>query len=207
MTLDEVGPEQQPAHLDGIGGARGARDRAHERLVGVADVRVHHVEVALVDRHVDRLAHRAARVVQPGRGIGELDEVAEVLERAVAAPAVEVRHERRAVSGGKQRVACADLDAPRGIARVLGEFARCRSAHDFARQTPRHVHPPLAADARAGCAPQADGLEVAADLEADLIQQLIGVARAFRRATRALGRARRGAGGSGADIGSSPRSS
>jgi len=128
VTLDEVGPEQQPAHLDGIGGARGARDRAHERLVGVADVRVHHVEVALVDRHVDRLAHRAARVVQPGRGIGELDEVAEVLERAVAAPAVEVRHERRAVSGGKHRVACADLDAPRGIARVLGEFARCRSA-------------------------------------------------------------------------------
>src|SRR5207245_11189446 len=96
---------------------------------------------------------------------------------------------------------------PFGLPRLLGELRRCRAAHDFAPQPPRHVHPPLAADARAGCAPQADGLEVAADLEADLIQQLIGVARAFRRATRALGRARRGAGGSGADIGSSPRSS
>ena len=38
--------------------------RAHERLVAVAEVRVHHVEVALVHRHVDRLAHRAAGVVQ-----------------------------------------------------------------------------------------------------------------------------------------------
>ena len=42
----------------------GCGDRAHERLVAVADVRVDHVEVALVDRHVDGLADRAAGVVE-----------------------------------------------------------------------------------------------------------------------------------------------
>jgi hypothetical protein len=78
--------------------------------------------------------------------------------------------------GALQLVAAADRHAARGVARVLGEFPRRRATHDLARQTPRHVHPPVAADARAGCAPQPDGLEVAADLEPDLFEQLIGVA-------------------------------
>ena len=65
-------------------------DRAHERLVAVAEVGVHHVEVALADRHVDRLAHRAAGVVEVRRQVRELDEVLEVVDRRVAPAVVEV---------------------------------------------------------------------------------------------------------------------
>ena len=56
----EVAAERDAGQLDAVGGALAGGDRAHERLVAVADVGVHHVEVALVHRHVDRLAHGAA---------------------------------------------------------------------------------------------------------------------------------------------------
>ena len=39
-------------------GALGRGDRSHERLVGISDMAIDHVEMALVDRQVDRLAHR-----------------------------------------------------------------------------------------------------------------------------------------------------
>jgi hypothetical protein len=130
----EVGPEQHTAHLDGIGSARGSGDRAHKRLVGMAHVRVHHVQVALVDRQVDRFAHRAAGMMQPRRQIAELDEIAEVLVRAVAAPALQIHHERRSVGGREHRMTAADLNAARGVACVLGELPRRAAAHDLARQ-------------------------------------------------------------------------
>ena len=133
--------------------ARSGGDRAHERLVAVAQVRVHHVEVALVDRHVDRLADRAARVVQVRRHVGELHEVLEVLERGVAAAVVEVVDERRAVVGREHRVRAADLDAVRRVARVLGVLARARSPDDLAAQAAREAHA-LAVDVRAGGAEQ-----------------------------------------------------
>ena len=123
MLLEEVGAEQDPRHLDRIAGALRLRDRSHERLVVVLDVGVHHVEVALVDGHVDRLADRAARVVQPRRRVGELDEVLEVGERGVPASAGEVAHERRAVGGREHDVVAADHDRLVGVASVLGELA------------------------------------------------------------------------------------
>ena len=82
----------------------GCGDGAHERLVAVADVRIDHVEVALVHRHVDRLADRPAAVVEVRAHVRELHEVAEVLDRAVAPAVVEVADERRAVVRGEDRV-------------------------------------------------------------------------------------------------------
>src|SRR5256885_8710377 len=40
-------------------GALRCRDRAHEGLVAVLHVAVHHVEMPLVDRQIDRLADRS----------------------------------------------------------------------------------------------------------------------------------------------------
>ena len=54
----------------------------------------HHVEVPLADRHVDRLAHRPAGVVQVRVEVGQPDEVLEVSERCVAPPGVEIVDER-----------------------------------------------------------------------------------------------------------------
>ena len=48
----------------------------------------------LVDRHVDRFAHRAATVVQVGQVVDQLHGILEVLDGAVPATVVEVEHER-----------------------------------------------------------------------------------------------------------------
>ena len=88
------------------GGALGSRDRSHERLVAVLQMAVHHVEVALVDRQVDRLADRAARMVQRARHVGELDEVAEILDPRVAAAFVEIADERASRRPARTRCSC-----------------------------------------------------------------------------------------------------
>ena len=116
-------------------------DRAHERLVAVAEVRVHHVEVALVDGHVDRLAHRAARVVQVGRGVGQLHEVLEVGQRGVAAAAVEVVDERRAVVRRQHRGVAADLDVARRVAGVLRVDGGRLLGDDRPAHATREAHP------------------------------------------------------------------
>ena len=64
VRLEEVGAEEDPRHLDRVLAPARVRDRAHERLVRVAHVRVDHVVVPLVHGQVDGLADGAARVVQ-----------------------------------------------------------------------------------------------------------------------------------------------
>ena len=66
--------------------------------------RVDDVEMALRHRHVDRLADHAAGMVQVRRHVGELHEVLQILERAVAPLVLEVAHEGRAV--GRREARC-----------------------------------------------------------------------------------------------------
>ena len=89
-------------------------------------MRIDHVEVPLVDWHIGWLAHRATAVVQPWAGIGELDEVLKILQRAVAPAPVEVHHKGRAVGRGKHHVVATDLHAARRVAGMLGELFGCR---------------------------------------------------------------------------------
>ena len=180
VVLEIVRTEGDAGQLDGVAGALWRRDRAHERLVAVADVRIDHVEVALVDRHVHRLAHRPARVVEMRRHVGELHEVPEVLDRAVAAAAVQVAHERRAVVRGEDRVHPADLDVPFRVARVLGELA-WRGRLDDRAAHPAREPDPLPVDGRAGLAQDPEGVGIAAELEADLLEDRVGVVLDERR--------------------------
>ena len=55
-----------------------------------------------------------------GDEIGELHEIAEILDRAVAPALVEIVDERRAVVGREHRRLAADLHAALGVAGVLG---------------------------------------------------------------------------------------
>jgi hypothetical protein len=87
-------------------------------------VRVDHLEVALVDRQVDRLAHRAAGVVDERAGVGELHEIAEILDGAVAAALVEIVDEGRAVDRREDGGVAADRHRAGGVARDLRELAR-----------------------------------------------------------------------------------
>ncbi len=174
MVLEVLGAEQDPRHRDRVARPLRGGDRAHERLVAVAHVRIDHVEVALVDRHVDRLADRATGVVEMRRHVGQLHEVAEVLDRAVPAAAVQVADERRAVVRGEHRVHAADLDVPLGVARVLGELARRARLDDRAAHPAREADA-LALDVGAGLAEQPERVRVAAELETDLLEDRVGV--------------------------------
>ena len=133
---------------------------------------VHHVEVALVDGDVDRFAHGAAGVVQPRRGVRELDEVLEVDERSVPSTAGEVAHERRAVRRREHDVVAADLDRPIRVAGVLRERAR-RGRAQRTHMSRVEAHS-IAVDRRAGLAEEPDG-DVVVDVHPDLGQDLVGL--------------------------------
>ena len=93
VVLEIVRTEQDPRHVDRVLRALRMGDRAHERLVRVAHVRVDHVVVPLVHGEVDRLADRASRVVQVRRRVRQLYEVTEVFDRPVAPAAVQIAYE------------------------------------------------------------------------------------------------------------------
>ena len=173
-SLEEVVAEHDPRHLDRVLRALRMRDRAHERLVRVPHVRVDHVEVPLVHRHVHRLADRAARVVQPRRRVRELHEVAEVLDRPVAAPAVEVAHERRPVRRGEDRALPAEDDVVRPVPRHLRELARSGRPDERAAQPAREPHA-LALHVRARLQEELERVWRVVELDPDLFEDPVGV--------------------------------
>ena len=151
-------------------------------------MRVHHLEMPLVDGQIDRLAHRAAGMVDIGAQIRELDEILEVFERAVAAALVEVVDERRAVVGGEHHRVAADEDIAFGIARVL-HILRRRGGAEPPRQAAGKTHP-LALDVAARAAKEFERAGKVAKLDADLLEQRLGVAldrvRALPRSTSSV---------------------
>ena len=167
-------PNRILRHRDRVLGPARMGHRAHERLVGVAHVRVDHVVVPLVHRHVDGLADGAARVVQERRHVGQLDEVAEVLDRAVAAPVVEIADERRAVGRCEHGVRAADLDGVHRVAGDLREGRRGGRLHDAAGEPAREAHP-LAVDVGAGVLEQLQRLGRVAELDPHLLEHGVGV--------------------------------
>ncbi len=150
------------------------RHRSHERLVAVLDMAVNHVEVALVDRQVHGLADRAAGMVQARAHVGELHEIAEVLDRGVAPALVEVADERRAVGRHQHRAIAADPDAAVGVAGMLGEFLRCRRLDDGAAEASRKTHA-FSIHVRAGLAPQLQRAWKLAKLDAYFLQHRVSV--------------------------------
>ena len=131
-------------------------------------MRIDHLEMPLVDRQVDRLAHRAAGMVDVGLMIGELDEILEVLERPVAAALVEVVDEGRAVVRREHHRVAADDDVALRVARVLHILRRRRGA-ELTREAARKAHP-LALDVAAGVAEESKRAGKVAELDADLLQ-------------------------------------
>ncbi len=137
-------------------------------------MRIDHVVMALVDRHVDRLADGAARVVQERRQVRQLDEVAEVLDRPVAAPVVEVADERRAVGRREHGVRPADLDGVNRVPCHLREGRGSRRLHDLPGEAAREAHA-LAVDVGTRVPEQLQRLGRVAELDADLLEHGVGV--------------------------------
>ena len=127
----------------------------------------------LVDRDVGRLADRAARVVHPLRRIGELHEVAEVLDRRIAPPVLHVPHERRPVDRRQHETLAADRHVALGVARVLHVLPR-RGGAEPPRQPLRQMHP-VAAHVGARVLPQLQRLGVVGEPHPDLLEHRLGV--------------------------------
>ena len=174
VLLDEVGAEDDPRHVDRVLRPLRVRDGAHERLVGQRQMRRDHVVVALVDGQVDRLADRPARVVEPRRDVRELHEVAEVLDRPVAATAVEVANERRSVCRSEDRVRAAEHDAALRVPGELGELARRGRLHELSAHPAREADA-LAVDVRPGVAEEHERIGCVAEIDAHLREDRVGV--------------------------------
>ena len=142
---------------------------------------VDHVQVTLVHRDVDRLADRAAGVVDGRRHVGQLHEVAEVLDGRVAPPLLQVADEGRAVDRREDRGVAADLDAALEVAGVLGEGGGRGLTDDLPAHALGAAHP-HAVDVGAGLLPDLQRLLVVPVLDADLLQHRVGVGLAEREA-------------------------
>ena len=173
MRVDKAFAEHDAGHLDGVLRPLRGGDGSHERLVTQAQVRVDHVEVALVHRPVYRLAYRAACVVQPRRRAGQLDEVLEVGQRAVASASVHVVHEGRTVSRRENDVVLSDEHRALPVAGVLDEAPRRRLGDDRLEVSRLETHA-FSPHVGARLAPERDCVRVAAKLDPDLLEDSIG---------------------------------
>ena len=116
--------KRDSGHLDGVAGALFGDNAAHVRLVGPANVGIDHVEMARLEREILGLDDGAARAVDLRRRLRHLVEVREVSDAGIAATAVEVGDERRAIDRGGDHVVAADRDRVRRISRLHLEGCR-----------------------------------------------------------------------------------
>src|SRR5215469_14509069 len=127
------GAKQSLCERDGILGVTAGFRGGLAALVRVAEECVLDVEVALVGRNLHWLAHGAAGKMNRRRHVSELDEVGQILECAVAAPALDVIYERRPAHRGKYRGIAAEAHVALGIAReqreLLGRGGEQSSRH------------------------------------------------------------------------------
>ena len=139
MRIDEIGTEQHLGHPHRVGGVAGRLGRALAGEVAVPEVGVLHIEMALAGRDVHRLAGAAAREVDGGRHVRELDEVDEVGERRVAPAAFEVGDEGRAADGREHRGVAAEAHGARGVA-CMDLEGRGRGREQRAAEAAREAH-------------------------------------------------------------------
>ena len=173
VGLHEIGAEQQRRHIHRILRADRFGDRPHEGLVRQGHVRVQHVQVPLVHRHVGRLAHRAARMVQPFRHVAQFHEVAKIRDGGVTPPLLDRADEGRAVNRCQHKVFSTHGHVAFRVAGVLDVLRRGTGAQ-AARQSTRDAHP-LAIDIGARIAPQRQRAGVIDELHADFLQHRLGV--------------------------------
>src|SRR5580704_997190 len=106
--------------------------------------------------------------------IGELHEIAEVLDSRITAAFVEASHERRAIGRREHGVLPADDHAARRVACVLSEFARRAALNERTAHAARKAHA-LTLYIRPGSLPDRNCLGVVAKIDADLLENRIGI--------------------------------
>ena len=136
---------------------------------------VNHVEVALVDRYIDRLANGAARVVQAWRGVGQLYKILKIFQGRVASAFIDVVNEGTAICRHEDSIFTADLDIALRVARVLGVFGGCGCLNDGTAKTARETRGDTI-DLGAALFQYIERLRHIAELDADFFEYGIGIA-------------------------------
>ena len=72
-------------------------------------MRIDHFQMPLCHRQIDRFAHGAAGMMKPGKHVDKLHEIAEILDRRVAALIFKVTDKRRAIDRREHHVVAADF--------------------------------------------------------------------------------------------------
>src|ERR1700730_4602734 len=106
--------------------------------------------------------------------IGEFEKVAEVLDSRITAAFVETSHERRAISRREHGVVAADDHAARRVACMLSEFSRRGALNERTAHAARKTHA-LTLYIRPGSPPNRNCLGVVAKIDADLLENRIGI--------------------------------
>ena len=109
---------------------------------------------------------------QPRRHPGELHEVVEIGDGGIAPAVVQIGDERRPVYGREHDVVAADFDAP-SVAAPQSELTR-RGRAELMSQTGLEAHP-HAVDPRPSRPEQLQRLVISAELDADLVEDPIGM--------------------------------
>ena len=159
LLVAKVLAEDDLGHVDRVLGALARGDRADDRLVGVLQAAVGHVQVTVGHRHVHRLhdgaagdMHRLAHVVQ-------LLQVVQVLQGGVTPLQVQVAYEGGPIGRREDHVLAADLHRAFRVAGMLGVGLGCLV--DQLHQEVAADADPLALHIGAGLAPDIQGLFVA----------------------------------------------
>ncbi len=113
-------------------------------------------------------------MVQVGEHVDQLDDVAEVLHRPVAAATVEIGDEGRPIVRGEHGAVAANTHRALRVAGVLDELRRSRRLDNLAAQTLGELDE-FAFDGRPGIAPQVECVGVLLERDADLGQDPFGV--------------------------------
>ena len=137
------------------------------------DVRLVGEQMARRDRHVHRLDHDAALPVQHAEHVGQLEDVAECLDVAIAASAFEVADVGGAGHGAEVDHVVADVQVPLRVARVQHEARRRVRELRLDELAPEPHHLRGIVHQRAGAAVHLAG-GGAADLQARLLEHLEG---------------------------------
>ena len=132
-------------------------------------MRQQHVEMPLGHRNIAGLAGDEPGVMQGRQRVGQFHQTVEIVERAVATPALQVAYERRTVNRREYLMRPANAYRPRRIAGHLRELRRStgqQATHQFGGRADAGAR-----DFGARFPPAPQGLRVVAELDTGLLQQ------------------------------------
>ena len=132
-----------------------------------------HIEMAFIDRDIDGLTHGATGMVDVRGEIGELYEVLEILDGAVASAVIHIADEWWSIDWCENHVVATDRDVAFGVSRML--YVCCwRCQQKRANKSFRKPHP-ITIDVGTSFTPHGLDFLVIFEIDTDFLQDRFGI--------------------------------